>query len=103
LFERAWALTLLGKVMNGLQQEYVGAGKRNVFDALHVFLSGEKSEATYAEIGGRLGMSEPAIKMAVLRLRRRYGELLRSEIGHTVSGAAKVEEELRHLRSALSR
>jgi DNA-directed RNA polymerase specialized sigma24 family protein len=103
LFERAWVLTLLEKVMKDLQQEYVRAGKGKVFDALEVFLSGEKSESTYAEIGEGLQMGESAVKMAVSRLRYRYGETLRSEIAHTVAGTTSVEDELRHLLGALNR
>jgi len=103
LFEQTWVLTLLEKVMKDLRTEYLRAGKESLFDALHVFLSGEKSEATYAEIGGSLQMGESAVKMSVLRLRRRYGEILRNEIAHTLTGPMSVEEELRHLRSALSR
>jgi RNA polymerase sigma-70 factor (ECF subfamily) len=103
LYEQTWALTLLKKVIGGLQQEYIAAGKSNIFEALQVFLSGEKSEITYAELGAKLQMSEAAMKMAVMRLRRRYGELLRAEIAHTLSGHTTVEDELRHLRAALSR
>lgn len=103
LFEQAWVLTLLEKVMKDLHQEYVGAGKGNVFDVLGIFLSGEKSEATYEEIGNRLQMSESAVKMAVSRLRRRYGELLRREIAHTLTGPTTVEDELGHLMDALRR
>src|SRR5688572_12882483 len=54
LFEHAWALTLLGKVMTDLQQEYVRGGKGRVFDALQIFLTGEKSETGYEEIGEAL-------------------------------------------------
>jgi RNA polymerase sigma factor (sigma-70 family) len=102
LFERAWVLTLLEKVMKDLQQEYTRANKAKVFDALHVFLSGEKSEHTYAEIGQGLQMSEPAVKMSVSRLRQRYGEKLRSELAHTLTESTSVEDELRHLLGALS-
>jgi RNA polymerase sigma-70 factor (ECF subfamily) len=101
LFDRTWVLTLLGKVMKDIQQEYLHAGKGKVFEALEVFLSGDKSEATYAEVGKGVQMSESAVKMAVSRLRQRYGEKLRGEIANTVSGSAGVEEELRHLFSAL--
>lgn len=103
LFDRTWVITLLEKVMKELQQEYVLAGKRRVFDALQGFLSGDKSEATYARVGEGVQMTESAVKMAVSRLRQRYGERLRNEIAHTVAGPAAVEEELRHLLGALSR
>ncbi len=101
LFDRTWVLTLLEKVMKELQQEYLRGGKGKLFGALEVFLSGGKAEGTYTEIGAELQMSESAIKMAVSRLRQRYGERLRSEIAHTVAGPAAVEEELRHLFSTL--
>ena len=103
LFEQTWALTLLEKVMKDLQKEYIHAGKGRIFDALQVFLSGEKSEATYKEIGVGLLMSESAVKMAVSRLRHRYGAMLRSEIAQTVAGPASVEDELRDLLGAVSR
>ncbi len=71
--------------------------------AVQVFLSGEKSEATYKEIGEGLQMGESAVKMAVSRLRHRYGAMLRSEIAQTVAGSASVEDELRDLLGAVSR
>jgi hypothetical protein len=40
--------------------------------------------------------------MTVQRLRRRYGELLREEIAHTVAGPEQIEGELRHLCEVLS-
>jgi RNA polymerase sigma-70 factor (ECF subfamily) len=102
VFDHAWALALLEKVMKELRQEYARAGKGRIFDALQIFLSGEKSETTYKAIGTPLQMGESAVKMAVSRLRQRYGELLRAEIAHTVTSPERVEEELRHLINALS-
>ena len=103
LFDQAWAFALLGRAMTGLQAEYAAAGKGQIFDALQVFLTGERTEITYAEVGAAHGMGESAIKMAVSRLRQRYGMMLRREIAHTVSDPAWVEEELRHLLGVLSR
>jgi len=40
--------------------------------------------------------------MAVLRLRQRYGELLRLEIAQTVSSPEEVEAEIRHLIAVVS-
>jgi RNA polymerase sigma-70 factor (ECF subfamily) len=42
------------------------------------------------------------VRVAVHRLRQRYGELLRSEIAQTVSSAEEVDEEMRYLMSVLS-
>lgn len=102
LFEHAWALTLLCKVMEDLRAEYAGARKTEIFEALEVFLTGQKADDTYKAIGERLNMSEAAVKMTVSRLRQRYGEMLRKEVAQTVMEPASVEEELRHLLGALS-
>ena len=103
LFERRWALALIDQVFRRLQDEYHGSGKSNLFDRLQVFLSGDKRLIPYAEVGAGLEMSEGAVKVAVHRLRKRYGELLREEIAHTVSSPDEVNEELRHLLAALGR
>jgi len=42
-------------------------------------------------------MTGSAVKMAVHRLRKRYGELLRAEIARTVASPQEVDEEIRHL------
>lgn len=102
-YDQAWTLTLLGKVMKDLKTEYASAGKAAIFDSLQVFLTGGKGDTTYAKLGQELGMSESAIKMAVLRLRQRYGQLLRREIAHTLNDTSRVEDELRHLVATLAR
>ncbi len=51
----------------------------------------------YAELAALLGMSSDAVKMAVHRLRKRYGELLRAEVADTVASPRDAEDELRYL------
>ncbi len=46
---------------------------------------------------------EVAVKVAVHRPRRRYGEVLREEAGRTVDRRDRVDDELRHLFACLSR
>jgi RNA polymerase sigma-70 factor (ECF subfamily) len=102
IYERRWALTLLDEVLRRLREEYAAEGKGKLFDQLKVTLTGERSAIPYAGIGGQLGMSEGAVKVAVHRLRQRYREILRAEIAETVAGPGQVEEELRHLFAVLS-
>lgn len=101
-YDRAWAMTLLGKVMKDLKADYAAAGKVAAFETLQGFLTGDKSDQTYVTIGNEMGVSESAVKMAVMRLRQRYGQMLRREIAHTLADPAGVEEELRHLVQAMS-
>jgi RNA polymerase sigma factor (sigma-70 family) len=101
LFDRRWALRLLERVHEQLRKEYLAAGKTNLFDALEPCLSGDSLSATYVEVGRRLEMSEGAVKVAVHRMRRTYGELVRLEIAQTVARPQEVDEELHHLFEVL--
>jgi DNA-directed RNA polymerase specialized sigma24 family protein len=102
LFEQQWALTLLAQVVSRLREEQMAAGKAELFDQLKIFLTGEKRAVAYADLALKLNTTEAALKMAVSRMRQRYGELLRAEIANTVSDPAEVEAELRALFAALS-
>jgi RNA polymerase sigma-70 factor (ECF subfamily) len=48
-----------------------------------------------------MGLSEGALKVAVHRLRRRFGELVREEIAQTVGTAEDVGDEVSFLRAVL--
>jgi DNA-directed RNA polymerase specialized sigma24 family protein len=103
LFERRWTTTLLEQVLARLKQEFVAGGKARLFETLEPGLTGELAEGAYAQWSMKLGMSPGAVKVALHRLRRRFGEALRHEIAHTVADPAEVDEEIRHLFTALSR
>lgn len=102
IFERRWALTVLAEVLARLERDYAAAGKQSLFNNLQVFLSGAMAGETYAAMASRLGITEGAIKMSVLRLRQRYRELFRETIAHTVADPAEVEDELRHLIAVIT-
>jgi RNA polymerase sigma-70 factor (ECF subfamily) len=100
IFERRWAFTVLEQAIQRLREEFAAAGKGALFESLQGFLSGEKT--AYAQLESRLDMSEGAIKVAVHRMRQRYGDLLRQEIANTVSAPEDVDEEVRYLISVIS-
>lgn len=103
LFEREWAITLLDRVLGLLAQEYRDAGRAALFDALKPFLTPTAGEACYDEAACALEMTNGAVRVAVCRLRERYREQLRREIGRTVAQASDVESELRHLARILAK
>jgi RNA polymerase sigma-70 factor (ECF subfamily) len=53
------------------------------------------------KIGAGLGMTETATRGAMYRLRQRYGQIVRAEIGETVADAAEVDAEVRHLLAVI--
>jgi DNA-directed RNA polymerase specialized sigma24 family protein len=101
LFERRWASSLLGKAFDRLAQDYAEADKQGLFAELQEFLAPGAEAASYALPAQRLHMNEGAVRMAVHRLRQRYGQLFREEVAHTVADPNEIEEEMRHLRRVL--
>jgi RNA polymerase sigma-70 factor (ECF subfamily) len=55
----------------------------------------------YRQLAAELELSEGAVKMAVHRLRHRFGEVLRSQVAEMVAEDSEVDAEIRHLLSAL--
>lgn len=100
LYDRAWAVTLLERVITRLGDESAAEGKAKLFEILKPCLMVGKSAIPYPQAATELGMAEGAVRVAVHRLRRRYRELLREEIAQTLSDPAQVEDELRALFSA---
>jgi RNA polymerase sigma factor (sigma-70 family) len=101
-FERQWALTVLDRVLDRLEQEFREAGKSKLFERLRGFLVASTVPETYAEAAVDLGMSAEAVKKAVHRMRHRYQELFRAEIAATVSDPTEIEDEMRHLRVVIA-
>lgn len=101
LFERRWALTLLDQAMHRLAVESAASGKTDLFDAVKPLIGGDRADLPHSQLAARLGLTENALNLSLLRLRRRYGELIREEIAQTVASPGEVDEELRHLMDAV--
>jgi RNA polymerase sigma-70 factor (ECF subfamily) len=100
-FDRRWALMLMERVLDQLRREYEAAGNSGLLAKLEPCLTAEPVPGRYAIWAGELNLSEGAIRVALHRLRRRFGELLRQEIAQTVTNPTELKEEIRHLFSAL--
>ena len=96
-FEHDWAVTLLERSLAALREEFESAGKASHFAALQASLARDGTSVCYTAIADQLDISEAAARQAVHRLRRRYRELLRSEIAQTVADPAEIDDEIRSL------
>jgi RNA polymerase sigma factor (sigma-70 family) len=102
IFEREWATALLNRVLARLETDFAENGRSALFKDIKGILAGDSREISYNEISAKHRMTEAAVKMAVHRLRKRYGELLLEEVSNTVSTPADIEDEMRALFAALS-
>jgi RNA polymerase sigma factor (sigma-70 family) len=96
IFEKQWAHTILDQVLLRLREE------NEQFDRLKDFLIGDEARIPYKQLAIDLGSTEGALKVAVYRLRRRFREILRDEISHTVSDPADIQEEIRYLMTVVA-
>ena len=102
LYDRAWAVTVLERVITRLRDEFNAEGKARLYEQLKPFLMVGKNDISYTQAADALKLTEGAVRVAVHRLRRRYRELLREEITQTLSDPAQAEEEMQALFSALA-
>ena len=100
-FERRWALTVLDRAMARLRAEFAADGREEDFDLLRPYLTGELARGAAAEIAGAMRRSPGAVKVAIHRLRKRYGEALRAEVAETVLAGEDVDDEVESLLRAL--
>jgi len=98
LFERRWAETVVGVVLDRVAAET----EEKRFAVLKRFSLEDKRAISLDEAVAELGMSVPAMTSAIHRLRARFSALLVEEVSNTVRSPDAVEPELRHLLAALS-
>jgi DNA-directed RNA polymerase specialized sigma24 family protein len=102
LFERRWALDILSRALSQVEREAVEAGKGELFTRLRPVFEGDDRAESYREIAVSLGMSDAAVKMAALRLRRRFRDVFREEVARTVADPADVKAEIADLMTAIA-
>jgi RNA polymerase sigma factor (sigma-70 family) len=102
VYEERWATALLQRVLSRLREEFILQGRETLFDGLEGFLLGDPPTQGVTPIAARLGMTEGAARMIITRMRKRYRQLLRSEIAQTVVEPQDIEDELLHLYRVLN-
>lgn len=97
LFDREWAQAIFARGLERLEQEFAAEGKQAQFAILAPFLSRPPGPGEYAQVATQAGVRPALMATVVLRLRRRFHDLLRAEIASTVASPAEVDEELHYL------
>ncbi len=102
LFTLSWANTLLDEVRRRLKSAYAERHREAVFDALMPCLTESLTKANYEQIAATLSLSPSAVKVALHRLRQRFGETLRALVLETLDDPADIDAEITELLSVLS-
>ncbi len=100
-FDREWALAILENGLRTVEMETQATSGMNQFAVLRRFLPGALQTPTYEAAAAELGLSLPAFKSELHRLRLRFRALVRQEIAATVSAPHEIDEEMDYLQRVL--
>lgn len=101
VYEKRWALTVLERVLGLLAEEMRSSPLGHRFERLRPFLLEGGSGASYREVAAELGMTESAVRVAIHRMRKRFGLLLREQVAQTVEDPGAIDDEIRYLLSVV--
>ena len=99
-FDRKWAETIITQALTRLENEAREEGKP--FEELKCYLVDSRGEVPFDQKAADMGISTPALKSAVYRLRQRYVTTVKAIVAETISPGDSIEEELQCLLAILS-
>ncbi|MEM0925634.1 MAG: sigma-70 family RNA polymerase sigma factor [Planctomycetota bacterium] len=102
VYELCWAKSLLDEVRNRLQDVYSRRGRTQLFAVLLPRLTEALTAADYQKLADDLSISPSAVKVALHRLRQRFGQSLREVVLETLDDPSEIDAELAELRSVLA-
>lgn len=104
IYDRQWALSVLGKSLEALAKSEKSAARFEQYVLLEPFLNPRtQDEGNYESAALALGTTQEAARKAVSRLRSRFRDLLRQQIAETLRfpSESQIDEELLALKNAL--
>lgn len=97
LFDESWARSILHEAECRLAESYAKNDRSELLRTLLPRLTQPLTATDYQTLAETLQMTTGAIKVALHRLRNRYGEMLRCIVAETVEDPAEVDRELQDL------
>jgi RNA polymerase sigma factor (sigma-70 family) len=101
-YDRRWAMMVMERARRRLEEDQREAGRSLQFELFRTLLFVEPSDEEYAAIRRRFGLNRTHANVVVHRLRKRFRDLLRDEIIHTVSDSDELDAEYRYLLAVLA-
>jgi RNA polymerase sigma-70 factor (ECF subfamily) len=100
IYDRNWAGSLIGRVLETQKKEFTRVGKSQHFEIFRGFLPGSPRATSHAEAASALNLTRTALDVALHRFRQRFGKLLREEVAQTVAKPDDIDDEIQYLLSA---
>ncbi|GAB5405675.1 MAG: sigma factor [Aureliella sp.] len=96
-FNVAWAKGLLEEANNRLRSEYDSPDRASSLKALKPYMTLSPTAADYQRLAGQLESTVGAVKVALHRLRGRYGVALREVVLETLDDPQDLDAEIQEL------
>lgn len=103
LFALSWANTLLDEVRDRLKTAYAQRGRAAVCEALLPRLTKSLNKSEADSLATELGLSPSGVKVALHRLRQRFGHTLREVVLETLDDPSETDAEISELLAILVR
>lgn len=100
-FMRIWAGNLIDEVRQRLEEDYQSRDRSALFEALMPKLTQPVDGKEYEALAAELALSASAVKVALHRLRQRFGSTLREVVAETVDDPSEIDSELGELLEVL--
>jgi RNA polymerase sigma factor (sigma-70 family) len=94
VFDREWAEALLNSTRQNVLASYDERGRKTLAEALLPLLTVSMDALKCEELANQLDLSTTAIKVALHRLRARFGQALREAVLQTVDDPSEVDGEI---------
>ena len=101
VFLRSWARSLLDEAKQRLRQEYYARNKSRLLESLLPLLTSTVDAKLRRDLASELEISDGAVKVALHRMRQKFGESLRGVVAETVEDQLEVDAELDELLAIL--
>lgn len=101
-YDRQWALHLLERSLSALEKNYHLQDKSEMFQVLQPALAWDSEGLDHAAVSEHLKVERSHLRVIVHRFRKDFRGVVQQEVLETVSNPGDVQDEIKHLFSALS-
>ncbi|MCA9128830.1 MAG: sigma-70 family RNA polymerase sigma factor [Planctomycetales bacterium] len=102
IFSLIWANNLLDEVRRRLHKIYADRDRNHVYETLLPLLTVPMDAARYESLATELTLSCSAVKVALHRLRQRFGETLRDVVLETLDDPEEIDAEIGELLAIMA-